>query len=413
MNQNNNVLRKYDYEKYEVQLPFSAAFGKRRKRFLCSELEKMHPCFSDEFTFDSVFKGINHKGINEDVFVINKMKLAEYEAKRRFEGSGFSVEQSENSENPANTEKRCFCHRQYRLFMNFKWKLTIWTCLACLLVGSTGVVCGALVSRENMRSSENSGMPEAAVEETKSKKPEKPAKLENPIETAFFENISSAKGKIASFDWKLQGFSKTMNAFVKGVYPEMLFAAAGKNVVYENGVPQMKISCEQTIKGSVVKDQKTEPFMANQILRELISDAGGVLLEENISPYHIEFSCRINPETEKMFEKLESIIREQEMAVSQLSINQNGNGELRTGLSLERIPFSEEGFDLKLLAENLQLFSVESGRKSAKKTSTASEVLKKEQPRPESRQKLGEIKRPDNSLVVFYKNSEGKMEVEK
>ena len=72
------------------------------------------------------------------------------------------------------------------------------------------------------RSSENSGTPEAAVEETKSKKSEKPAKLENPIETVFFENISSAKGKIASFNWKLQGFSKTINAFVKGVYPEML-----------------------------------------------------------------------------------------------------------------------------------------------------------------------------------------------
>ena len=32
--QKTNILRKNDFEKYEVLLPFSAALGKRRKQYL-------------------------------------------------------------------------------------------------------------------------------------------------------------------------------------------------------------------------------------------------------------------------------------------------------------------------------------------------------------------------------------------
>ena len=52
----NNLLRKRDFEKYEIEIPFIYALGKRRVKFLSSELEKMHPCFSDEFAFDSNIK---------------------------------------------------------------------------------------------------------------------------------------------------------------------------------------------------------------------------------------------------------------------------------------------------------------------------------------------------------------------
>ena len=77
MNQKDNVLRKKDFEEYEVILPFSSMFGKRKKQFICSELEKMHPCFSDEFTFDNDLKGLRRNGLFEKIFVIRKNKLAE------------------------------------------------------------------------------------------------------------------------------------------------------------------------------------------------------------------------------------------------------------------------------------------------------------------------------------------------
>ena len=50
------IIQKKDFESYEIILPFSAIAGKRRRQYLCSELEKMHPCFSDEFAFDNAVK---------------------------------------------------------------------------------------------------------------------------------------------------------------------------------------------------------------------------------------------------------------------------------------------------------------------------------------------------------------------
>ena len=67
MNQTSNIIRKRDFEKYEIVIPFTSIFGKRKSRFLSSELEKLHPCFSDEYAFDSFLKKLSSKGIFSDV----------------------------------------------------------------------------------------------------------------------------------------------------------------------------------------------------------------------------------------------------------------------------------------------------------------------------------------------------------
>ena len=61
MSLKNNVIKKQDYERYEIVVPFSSLLGRRRKSFFSSELEKRHPCFSDEFAFDSNIKKIGRK----------------------------------------------------------------------------------------------------------------------------------------------------------------------------------------------------------------------------------------------------------------------------------------------------------------------------------------------------------------
>ena len=72
-----NMILQKDYEKYELILPYKAALGRARQRFIYSELEKMHPCFSDEFCVDSSFKKFTKMGISSDVIVMHKFKLAE------------------------------------------------------------------------------------------------------------------------------------------------------------------------------------------------------------------------------------------------------------------------------------------------------------------------------------------------
>ena len=45
----NCAVKKSDYENYSINLPFKFLLGKRRKKFIFKELEKLHPCFSDEY----------------------------------------------------------------------------------------------------------------------------------------------------------------------------------------------------------------------------------------------------------------------------------------------------------------------------------------------------------------------------
>ena len=135
----NNVIRKNDYEKYEIIIPFLSAAGKRRKQFLNNELEKLHPCFSDEFAFDSKIAKIKRNGFCSDVYVVNKYKLAEYERKRSLSGTGLFVEKGEN--------KKLWQKR--RLFVEKKWKLTVFTLFVFSLLALTGIFSGFYTGRSS------------------------------------------------------------------------------------------------------------------------------------------------------------------------------------------------------------------------------------------------------------------------
>ena len=88
---NKNVILKKDYECYSLRVPWKLSFGRRRKNFLFGELEKMHPCFSNECRFDSRLK-LSKSGIKTDVVVMSGLKLAEYKA--RFPGKKLYLEEN-------------------------------------------------------------------------------------------------------------------------------------------------------------------------------------------------------------------------------------------------------------------------------------------------------------------------------
>ena len=74
-NESHIFLKDFDYEKYQLVLPYRFLFGRKRQRFIYSELEKMHPCFSGEFCFDSNMRKVSKKGFVSDVMVIIKINL--------------------------------------------------------------------------------------------------------------------------------------------------------------------------------------------------------------------------------------------------------------------------------------------------------------------------------------------------
>lgn len=406
----NNVIRKNDYEKYEIIIPFLSAAGKRRKQFLNNELEKLHPCFSDEFAFDSKIAKIKRNGFCSDVYVVNKYKLAEYERKRSLSGTGLFVEKGENKN----------VWQKRRLFVEKKWKLTVFTLFVFSLLALIGIFSGFYTGR--------------SIEDDVGKKTEISVPVKDNIseisssdlfvedkqfilEETFLKTVADADGKISWLEWKLNGYTESLSAFVSGVYPENLINAGGESVIYENGIPKVKVSYIKQLRpeeiGKNIDSDNT--FLSNsdfnKLLRKILNEAGAKLLEEKAPPYHIEFLYKPVNASDNLFELLARIIREDRRCVTSVSIYQTESSDLRIGLSIETIPLT--GFDLKLLSENLNLFIDESKRKimpdATQNPVTEKYVSENKMQKKESLIKVGEIKHSDNTTVVFFKNSEGKL----
>ena len=71
------VVKESDYETYWINIPFRCFLGKQKNKYLYGELEKRHPCFSDDYFFCSKIFLKNRK-LKSKVFVMEKMKIAEY-----------------------------------------------------------------------------------------------------------------------------------------------------------------------------------------------------------------------------------------------------------------------------------------------------------------------------------------------
>ncbi len=406
----NNVIRKNDYEKYEIIIPFLSFAGKRKRQFLSSELEKLHPCFSDEFAFDSKIAKIKRNGFCSDVYVVNKYKLSEYERKRSLSGSGLFVE---NGRNKKLWQKR-------RLFVEKKWKFTVFTLFVFSLLVLIGIFSGFYTGRSIEDDVGKKNEISVPVKDNVSEISGSDLFVEDKqfiLEETFLKNVAEADGKISWLEWKLNGYTETLSAFVSGVYPENLINAGGESVIYENGIPKLKVSYVKQLRQQDTREiiDSDNTFLSNsdfnKLLRKTLNEAGAKLIEEKAPPYHIEFFYKPVNASDNLFELLAGIIIEDRRCVSSVSIYQTEASDLRIGLSIETIPLT--GFDLKLLSENLKLFIDESKRKvmpeappnpGTEKFASENKMQKKE-----PLIKVGEIKHSDNTTVVFFKNSEGKL----
>ena len=387
-------LKNNDYEQYRILIPFRNAAGKRKNKYLFSELEKMHPCFSDEFTFDSSVKGLRKEGLEADVLVVSKYKLAEYEGKRRFSGFGFLAE-----------------NRLY--FVNAKLKVFIWSAFICGLTGLL-ITAGTYLKRvKTNKAFETVNATETITEDTDQ---EEKRKYFVPAEIVLLDAVAESKGKIRSFEWNLNGNYQTLSASVKGVFPEQLGDAAGGSVVYEEGIPCMSVSYKthRTMPQFPVESKYSAEF--NKALRNALNEYGALLKEEKAPPYHLEFVCSVtksdaadvnSSDTKKLFERLAQIISNDNRAVTSVTLKQTGRAELHAGLTIDPHVQNDFGFDLKLVSRNLEFF-IEDKKKEPAKTILKNQPVQKAE--PVQLEKIGEIKRQNNPTVVFYKNREGKME---
>ena len=414
-----NLIREYDVEKYDIVLPFRNLFGRRRKNFLCSELEKRHPCFSDEFTFDVKIRGLKKSGVFTDVFVIHKRKLAEYEGKLGWAGTGFFIE---NIRRGGSSGSRLFVSRRIKTLV----------CGAACALAILSIVSVIFVIAGCATNAEGDVMEVKLSPEAKSlceTKIEAPASVDSSIGKRFFEVLGSEGREhrdnhsgehhapcISSFEWRIDGFQECLSAELENVFPEMLdelekSVLRRESVSYVKGLPYMKVEYSRKLMfegGSsgigTVQSREAADGKVSRAVREIIEADDAVLLSETFSPYAIDFQIpKLTSESSgRLFENLRNLFCEYGMAVSCLSIRSDDGQRTKVKLGIdENLP---EGLDISLL-DGKQIYF----KKYVPRIKSSEKPPVQIAAPPSDLKKIGEIKKGDGLSTVFYKNSAGKI----
>ena len=360
---------------------------------------------------------------------MSKYKLAEYEGKRRLSGTGFLLENASG-----NKVERHYHH----FFVDKKWRCILWLSLWCILVGIMGAVSGSLAGTSYYRSLSSGIEPDQERNVYLGHEREEKVKeelQEISLLEEFFLAVEKSDGKITALEWKSDGAFEELNASLSGVYPEILQKLAevsktgqkGQSAVYKNGIPQISVSYNNKLKNystalyvpqttTLAEDNDASLFYKS--VREEIVKAGGLLKEEKSSPYQIDFVYRAQNGValRRLLLSLSKVLKTAGQTVTLINIQKSGREEMRFIMSIEKVAFG--GFDLQFLSDKLELFidKKESGNVQA----YGKLVVENKHPDDRTEKsgnvdsfvKLGEIRKSDNSLVVFYKNTEGKIQKE-
>ncbi len=418
-NESHIFLKDFDYEKYQLVLPYRFLFGRKRQRFIYSELEKMHPCFSSEFCFDSNMRKVSKKGFVSDVMVIHKNKLAEYEAKRslsavgmgRITGTGFFVNSS----------------RHHRFFVNEKLKrVFVAGCFIVVSVLSLFVIAGFVrlngrANKENLKSFAFDGEQTVHVADGVEESFEVPCE----VCKTFFNCIGSAGGRVLSFRWEILNGYEILEAKLKGVFPEQLQWFDIPAVSYEDGLPVIQVNRVVSVgtknpvlqngagSGGINGGSFNPEFYKN--IRRVLSVNEAVLKEERLAPYLIRFSCN-----EKVMGTLLAGVAGcvADAGEEVCSINIMAAGGSSGGATARDFEISigvegaapAPGIDLAVVVENAELFGeINNHPKSAGYIAKEKLPEKNISLEKSEGQKIGEIKTSEGKVIVFYKTSEGKI----
>lgn len=431
------LINKYDVEKYDILIPFKNIFGHTKKVFLYSELEKRHPCFSDEFCFDVLFRKLSKKGLFTDVFVMNKLKLAEYEGKQRIPGMGLGIE-----------------NQKKRIFVSQKWRLIICGVLPVIFLSVFSLAFNLMLNKSDISIWNNSAdlAKNAGPENLKN---EERLNYSGDVEISEAREVvksvaanpcllllevlkkNSSGAAVSKVEWRTDGFTERFSANLKNVFPEELeekngLSMDGGPVNYSEGVPHMQVSWMNRggrgkdvaagkdgaalLDGAVpardgavgrnkASDGRSFAVLSREVRKVLWAD-GAAILSESFSPYSIEFKFPgTSVNTSDFFKKLSDLIKSTGYIVSAVTVFSENQKELNVNLTAGPADFN--GLDISLLDSCLNYFDLSKVWENQNQP-LPSPLLKQEDLIPVLK-KIGEIHSGDGSIVIFYKNADGKL----
>lgn len=410
VNKERILLDKRDYEYYSFPIPINALFLRTREKYLVSQLGKMHPCFSDDWLYDTSFF-LSFKGLKAKVVVINKMTLLEY--KQKYLRRKLFVNEGKIS--------RVFDEKKY-----FKSALF----LTILLIVLIAIFSLLTLWVKNNKLEEEVDALEVGLESKKELIEEIEKNKESPLYYSifdyFFPLVLENQGKVINLNWEKKVDIEKLYFTIEGVFPER-FESQGvsletEGLTFSNNIPSFEGTLECFVKSEEENnfeykvEEKERVNILRKELRNCLLENKASLLEEGFSPIYFAFSCGREESYLNMdlFNQIGKILKECKCSLSKINIRKEGDSRL-----VFQFWFSKE-YDfyceklMQLLQNNINIFFKEDAeKKDLKKVEDFSRV---ENPVTENEidgVKIGVIKKVNSPDIYVYKMKSGKIQMVK
>lgn len=418
------VVKNSDYETYWIPIPFGSFLGKQKNKFLYGELEKRHPCFSDDYLFCSKTFLKNRK-LESKVFVMDKMKLAEY--KLQYPKGQFVSEDK----------------RKLPLFYQSQHgkKIGILILFAILIISFF-----QMVKNKKLHTLENNLIVDTVIEseEEKITLPDNFNFILNDECECLFEIINCNKSAIKSFCWEYSNFYERFDVSVNSVFPEVVLDSLPEskisNVNYFENKPSFNLTYEKknAIEGLENENQKENNEIIQNV-RNLLLENKCTLIEETVNPRVFRFNLTVKQkdfmhfQKENLFIRLGHFLYKEKIMLELFSFNckkieENAIlfdvairfGDYKIGESVQFIQEDENSKNIcEFIGKNIEPFFIEIISDTPKSKKTNYKDLGGKSNFLEKREKLnnpvvvkdriGEIKNKDGSITIFYKSKENKI----
>ena len=418
------VVKNSDYETYWIPIPFGSFLGKQKNKFLYGELEKRHPCFSDDYLFCSKTFLKNRK-LESKVFVMDKMKLAEY--KLQYPKGQFVSEDK----------------RKLPLFYQSQHgkKIGILILFAILIISFF-----QMVKNKKSHTLENNLIVDTVIEseEEKITLPDNFNFILNDECECLFEIINCNKSAIKSFCWEYSNFYERFDVSVNSVFPEVVLDSLPEskisNVNYYENKPSFILTYEKknVIEGLENENQKENNEIIQNV-RNLLLENKCTLIEETVNPRVFRFNLTVKQkdfmhfQKENLFIRLGHFLYKEKIMLELFSFNckkieENAVlfdvairfGDYKIGESVQFIQEDENSKNIcEFIGKNIEPFFIEIISDTPKSKKTNYKDLGGKSNFLEKREKLnnpvvvkdriGEIKNKDGSITIFYKSKENKI----
>lgn len=400
---NNIVIKKDDYERYKIPISIPCLLKKTKKNYIWEELEKRHPCFSDEFCY-SYKNCISKSGLFSDVIVMEKSKLAEYKNKCSFthklalEGAG-----------------------KINVFENKKQKkiifiISLFIFLSLFILIKFNFFSQKIVDKNNFV--------ETIKMEDNNIVMKDYSYYDKDILGKILDISRKNKGNINSLTWDISHMGEKITCSLNNVYPEQLEAQFPElripTVKYQDEKPVIDFNyVNKFLLDNQQNQNENISLNSKKVLRSFLENNDIKMVEETTFPYGIAFECNLprTPEANILL-KLKDLLYSININVVKIVITplestaQKQKFHFYINFSNKKVYKNDI---LSYIGNNIDLFFNQKVQKFIP-VNNKNEYFLKNQSKinistllPTDSIKVGEITYPGGRKIIFFKNNMGKL----